>query len=344
MTESNDHQENTTTDSVTMQGNTHSRTSLGFTRILLIGLGLGAFGLCLFVAGAFAWQTFVGSATEEVVPGLVIETAEDPETDHASDSEFTGILAELNDDHIAEDAHPLDPFLKVAELGRKKLLEEVRDYTALMQATVRLENGKLRDQQVMRIKIRHPNTDPEDVVPFSIYSRFISPASLAGQEAIWVDGWHEGNLVGHPPGILNLRSFYLDPDGKIAMNGNRHPIYEMGMAKLLDQMIDKGTRDRDAGDDVSVAVERGVKLNDRECLRITIIHPEERAPYDFHRAVIYVDVENEWPIGYEAYAWPKSGDDEPPLIESYYYQEIEPNVGLTDFDFDTKNEAYKFPG
>ncbi len=314
-------------------------------RWVLVCCAVAIIGVSLLVAGAFAWQSIMGSGESNLtVPNVVIASSN--ATDGTSSPDATslpGILGQVTEATIASAEHPLDPFLEVAKLARKQLLDDVRDYTAIMSSEVRLENGKLREPQIMQIKIRHQREEDGSKIPFSIYSKFLSPPSVAGQEVIWVENANDGNLIAHPPGLLNWTRAKLDPNGSIAMSGNRHPIYEMGMARLFDQMLTKGTRDRESKD-CEIRVQRDAEVNGRKCLRLTILHEQNQPPFDFYQAIIYVDIEHAWPIGYEAFDWPTEPGGEPLLIERYFYSEIEINKGFDDHDFDPDNEEYNFPG
>lgn len=237
--------------------------------------------------------------------------------------------------------HPLDPVLAVAAEGLKKMQAEVQDYTALLVKQERV-NGKLLEEEFMRTKVRHARPDETPAVPKSFYLRFEKPGSKIGQEVIWVDGENEGKLIAHPPGLQNLMTLRLDPDGWLAMQGNRYPITELGMETLVMRMLEKGAHDR-AHDECEVDVQRGIEVDGRPCTRVTITHPEEREHFEFHQARIYIDDELDLPIGYEGYLWPEQPGGEPVLLERYFYRDLKTNVGLTDLDFDPENPAYKFP-
>ncbi len=316
----------------------------GWARKILLILVVGILSLSLTVAFALIWQFYF--LTENNDPKFagptIISSASGAETKTNNNAPLPGILADINDAAFAEAEHKLDPLLKVARAAQAKLLTEVADYSAIMSNEVRLDNGKLREPQIMQIKVRHPREEGTDSIPFSLYTCFLKPASMAGQEAIWVAGRNDGNLIAHPAGLLNWKRFTLEPTGSLAMNGNRYPIFEIGMERLLEQIIAKGERDRQAGD-CEIEIDSNVEVNGRQCLKLTITHPERREPYDFHRAIIYVDLERQWPIGYEGFDWPQEAGGEPVLIERYFYSEIQANLGLTDADFDPDNPAYKYP-
>jgi outer membrane lipoprotein-sorting protein len=56
-------------------------------------------------------------------------------------------------------------------------------------------------------------------------------------------------------------------------------------------------------------------------------------------------IDNEWnvPVRYIAFGFPEEGQDEPPLLEEYQYENFEFNTGLTDEDFSPENPDYDFP-
>jgi hypothetical protein len=234
--------------------------------------------------------------------------------------------------------------MQVAYRARELIASSLHDYSAVLINDVRLENGKLRGEQYVQCKVRHERIDGSGkTVPLSIYTCFLKPASLQGQEAIWVKGHHSNQLVAHPAGLLNLTRVWLAPDGAIAMRGNRYPMWDLGIDSLLGKIIEKGERDLKE-DGCEVRLDLHASINGRRCVLIEVKHPEERAPFDFHIARIYVDLEEQLPVAYEGYLWPKEPGGEPPLLERYVYQQIVRNPGLTDLDFDPDNPAYNYPG
>lgn len=223
---------------------------------------------------------------------------------------------------------------------------EVNDYTAILVKRQRI-NGEISPTTYMGAKIRCPRRDESGVeTPFSIYMRFMKPNKVAGREVIWVDGkddnkaWvHEG--AGAP--LLRLKSFLLDPTSPLMMRGQREPVYEAGLENLIIKLIEKGERDRAAGTCV-VNYTDGATINKRSCSIIELIHEDQRAPYEFHKAQVFIDDELGLPIRFAAYDWPSAPGEEPELIEEYTYVNIKVNVGLKDSDFDPRNPAYKFKG
>ena len=238
-------------------------------------------------------------------------------------------------------AHPLDPALEVAQLGLERRAG-ISDYTARIIKRERIGND-IKGPEVIEAKIRRRRTlDDGTSIPFAVYLKFVQPRGVAGREVIWAEGQNDGNLVAHETGLLNLVTLRLDPDGSLAMNGNRYPITEIGFDTLITRMMEKGNRDRRLGP-CRVEVDRWSVLGGRPCTSITIVHDDHHPEFDFHRATIVIDDELNLPVKYAAYDWPAEAGGEPLLLEEYTYLDIRLDVGLTDLDFDPANPAYAYP-
>ena len=249
---------------------------------------------------------------------------------------FTDRLFEKSD---KEPDHELDPALEVARLGLEKLRADVSDYKALMVKQERL-NKELLDEEFMQVKVRHGNADQD--VNKAFYVRHVKPASMAGQEAIWVENQNDGKLIGHGSGLQKLITVNLKPDSWLAMRGNRYPITELGIETLLIRMIEKGEKSRKHEAACQVDYSRDLKINGNPATKITITHPEKHRDLEFHVAKIYIDDKLQLPVGYEGYTWPEKEGGEPLLIERYFYQDLEINPGLTELDFDPQNPEYEY--
>lgn len=241
----------------------------------------------------------------------------------------------------AEASHPIDPALKIAFESLEHSQTQVWDYTALLTKRCRVK-GELGDYQQAMVKIRNRRVNGGRVaVPMSVYMKFLKPDSVEGREIIWVEGRNNGQLVAHDVGLKKLFRVSLDPNGSLAMRGNRYPITEIGMEKLVQQMIEKGQRDRQHGE-CQVDFFRGAKVDARSCRMVQILHPLKRPHFDFHRAQVFFDDELKLPVRYASWSWPTESNGEPPLEEEYTYTKVKINVGLTDRDFDPDNAEYDF--
>lgn len=250
---------------------------------------------------------------------------------------ITPALDLSNNDAVA---HPLDRAIELANTGLNNIRGNIADYTAILVKRERVDN-RLSEPNYMRIKIRNPRKTASQQVPFSIYMKFIKPRGTAGREVIWVDGKNNNNLIAHETGaLLRFRNFHLQPDGMLAMRGNRYPIYDAGLENLTLKLIEKAERDRAAGK-CEVNYTEGAMINKRRCTVIEVIHKEKKAPYEFHLAKVYIDDELQIPIRFASYDWPTQGAA-PQLMEEYTYINVKLNVGLTDQDFSISNTAYNF--
>lgn len=255
-----------------------------------------------------------------------------------------GITDLLNEHPIDRAVHPLDPLLLVAQRGLDLLRGSLRDYTAVLERQERV-GQQLMPAETIVIKIRQALTAEQNngqAVARAIYTRHEAPSSLQGQEAIYVAGENDGNVVAHTTGLLNIRRFYLPPTGFLAMRGNRYPMTEAGFEVLIERMLERGRRDRDFGP-CEVRVDRQATVNGRACTVFEIVHPQPEGPYDFHIAQIAIDDQLNLPIHYASYTWPTEPGGKPELLERYTYTDIVINPGLPTETFRPDNPAYQFP-
>ena len=233
--------------------------------------------------------------------------------------------------------HPLMPVIRWAERERPNIVA-IKDYTATMQKQENI-GGEAQEAQVMEIKVRHE--------PFSVYIKFGYPRRLLGQQAIYVRGQNDNKLIGHGVGLeRKFGTQKLDPEGFLAMRGNKYPITEMGILNLVDKLLEVGYKDSKFGE-CEVTYTEGVSIpgkdSVRACTMIQVVHPIPRQNFIFHIARIFVDKELNLPIRYESYDWPRKEGETPQILEAYTYLNLQLNVGLTDADFDYTNPAYNYP-
>lgn len=233
--------------------------------------------------------------------------------------------------------HPLAPALRWAYQGLEEI-NRIQDYSATVVKRERIA-GKLGDHQYMFAKVRQK--------PFSVYLYFLDPPGSKGQEGqevIYVEGQNNGKLQAHlPPGLKNklIGTVSLDPTSALAMQGQRYPITELGVATLVRRLVEVGEHDSQFGE-CEVNFLQGTKINGRPCTRIQVVHPTPRRNFLFHIARIYVDEEMNIPVRYESHDWPTSPGGQPELMEEYTYLNVKLNNGFTDADFDVNNPNYRF--
>ena len=229
--------------------------------------------------------------------------------------------------------HPLAPAMKTTREALELLDREYRDYSATMVKRERID-GKLSDYEYIYVKIRHK--------PFSVYTHFLKPESQKGQEAIYVAGRNDGKLQAHGVGMQSLiGTVSLDPNGSMAMKGQRYPITQAGIRNLMLKILEIGQREMEFGE-CEVKFFQGAKVEGRTCTLVELHHPKRRKEFAYALARVYVDDEYKAPVRFEGYEWGKKPGDAPVLIEEYTYTKLQFNRGFTDADFDTRNKSYKF--
>jgi len=230
--------------------------------------------------------------------------------------------------------HPLVPALQFAKAGLAKLDSRIKDYSCTLIKRERI-GGTLNDYEYIFIKVRHH--------PFSVYMYFLGPAAIKGRECIFVAGRNNGKLIAHEgQGFkAKLGVFRLDPQGMLAMRGQRYPITEVGIRTLTARLIQVAEHDSRYGE-CEVKWFKGTKVDNRSCTCIQVTHPVPRKEFRFHVARVFIDDELQFPIRYESYQWPSHPGGPPLLDEEYTYVNMKVNNGFTDADFQERNPSYRF--
>ncbi|MCD0461186.1 DUF1571 domain-containing protein [Roseiconus lacunae] len=237
----------------------------------------------------------------------------------------------------------LDTALSHARQSLDLCRENVTDYTALLVKRERI-GDTLGPHEYMSAKIRCRKVNNGQLTqPLSVYLSFLKPSTVKGREVIYVEGQNNGNIIAHEGGFKGkfLPTVQLSPTGALAMRGQRYPMTEIGVENLLVKLIERGEQARQLPD-VQADMRRGIKINNRPCMLLTVTQPSRRPDLMFYQAKVYMDEALKLPIRYVAYDWPKPGQSELEVLEEYNYLNLKVNVGLTDKDFDPNNSSYGF--
>ncbi len=238
--------------------------------------------------------------------------------------------------------HPIDQAIEFARENLARFQERVMDYSATMIKQELIET-ELFPRTTMSTWVRNPRKQKDGTrIPLSVYLRYEDPPVQRGREVIWVDGENEGKIIAHEAGLLGFKRLALKPTGILAMIGNRYPVTEMGIERLLEKMIARGKRDRQFGN-CEVQFLPDVPLGKLRGARVVIVHPERSENHEFFRAEIELETSNFAYLRYSAYDWPAEAGQPAPLLEEYIYQDVKLNPGLADSAFDPDNPDYNYP-
>jgi len=219
---------------------------------------------------------------------------------------------------LAEDRADLESRLRVAEQS----MAGVDNYTAIFHRIERV-NGKLVPEETTLLKFKRP---------FKVYMRWISP--LKGQESLYVEGANNNKIRARGGGVAKIMAINLDPNGSLAMENSRHPITEAGLENLI-KKIGMNVRKGLAAGELTSRDHGEQTVYGRKVREIEGILPKDPAKgYYCYRCIVDLDAKTGIPVKTQIFDW----DDQ--LVESYGYENLNLNAGLTDHDFDPKNPEY----
>ncbi len=210
-------------------------------------------------------------------------------------------------------------------------ISQVRDYECDFIKQERV-SGSLLKPQVIRMKAR--------TNPHCIYFSFQTVHK--GREAIYHPARfsekiiaHEGGWKGYVAGTL-----HLDPQGRMAMSDNRHPVSQAGLDKMVTRIYENWHRHLQPQH--IEKIERGVVMENRSTTFVQTRHGRKEDEFEYHIVQLYFDDEHRLPVRFVGYDWPHRVGEAPPLVEDYRFRNLKLNIGLSDRDFDPKNPAYAF--
>jgi len=238
--------------------------------------------------------------------------------------------------------HPLVPAMQLASESYAFLRNNVSDYACRIVKQERID-GRLKPMEFMDAKVRHRKIiNGRQVQRPSIYLHFLKPSEMVDREVLWVEGTNGGKMVVRRGGTrFEYLTLDLDPAGDAALQYSRYPASESGMIDMVRKLVDVGTADMQYGE-CDVQIFNNVKVDNRPCKCVQVVHPRRRSVFLFHIVRIFIAKDVPIPVRYEAYDWPISDSQESPLIEEYTFQDIRLNVGFSDAEFQRNYQEYKF--
>jgi hypothetical protein len=238
---------------------------------------------------------------------------------------------------VPDKDHPLLPAIAMAKTGLAHINKDIKDYSCILVKQERVD-GELLPKQYIYMKVRHE--------PLSVYMYFHRPSDVKGRECLYVQGMNDSKLTAHEgSSSLIPMTVDLDPNGFLAMRGQRYPITEVGIKNLTALLVEVAENDL-KHDECEVTFKQGgltlKKGEKRPCTIIEVNHPVPRKHFRYHIARIAIDDEMQVPVYYAAYLWPTKPGGKPVLDETYTYTKLKLNQGFTDKDFDRENPDYNF--
>lgn len=196
--------------------------------------------------------------------------------------------------------------------------EKVGDYSCILHRTDRVD-GELKEHESVIFKYKRPQ-------------RFYMKWPKDGIEAIYAEGKYGNKMVIHGGLLFRFVSIAVRPEA--ALKYNRHTMLEADIGHILKVMefnYHRSLQNKDA----DITVEGEELLGDRKTWRVKAVFPPDRGYYG-HIVNLNIDKELVLPVRIEVYGWKQE------LLESYYYENLRLNVGLTEEDFDPQNKRYSF--
>jgi hypothetical protein len=224
--------------------------------------------------------------------------------------------------------HPLAPTIRTLQGVLANIDQNITDYACTFKKQERVD-GELNDPQTMFMKVRNQ--------PFSVYMFFLAPADTQGREVLFVAGENEGKMVVRETGLKRMMGkMNIDPNGALAMRGQKYPITNVGIRNLTAKVLAVAEADAKF-QECKVDVNPAVKFGDRMATMVQVTHPQPRPNFHAHVWRIFLDNELKVPIHYDSFQWPDAPGQAPPPESSYTYANLKVNNGFAARDFSADN-------
>ena len=309
---------------------------------LISGLALGVLWLTFHARPAGAGHEL----SAKTAPQLQVSS---PAVGSAAEAAGSNGLSTLPPEEINRRMHTVIHSSKLAlqlhvallEVGMHRM-QRFPDYSATFLKQERVAGSDVQEVQSIQLKLRHK--------PYSIYMKWLEGGDV-GRELLFVEGQYDERMQVRLGGIkARLPLLKLDPTERMAMAESRHPVTEMGLLQLADQILKYRKRDLTLKEGLRWEMLPEQKFMDRACDCWVVEYDSREVEPVYRKSITYVDKELALPICVRNFGWPEEategGDvaalDEATLIEYYGYTDIKFEGRLTEIDFDKGNADYKF--
>jgi hypothetical protein len=214
----------------------------------------------------------------------------------------------------------VDPFALLFQMPTR--YQDIDNYTSTFLIQERVDS-KLQPESLITLKFKKP---------FMVYLKWIG-GPKKGREVLYVTGQNDNELLVRTNKWYDVFVGSLDPHSALAMDGNRHPITEIGLGHLIEMLVTNFRSAKDKGE-VQIQPVTSEAIFDRPAYKIEAAFPFSKYYKDASRITLYIDKEHQLPIYITIF------DEANQLVERYGYKDLRLNIGLTEKDF--AKEAYNF--
>lgn len=191
--------------------------------------------------------------------------------------------------------------------------EKITDYSCTFHKKEAVDGEIIKSKSELKVK-----------KPFSVFYKE-SEGINKDVACVYIEGKNDNKLATRNSGMLGLMTVNLDPNGSIAMRGNRHPITHLGIGYILSSALKDITQAQKNKD--AVFTYEGVQMvYGRKAHQVKTVYPENKGYYA-HIVQLFYDDETGLPLKITMFDWKKS------FIEEYGYENLKTNVGLSEKDF-----------
>jgi outer membrane lipoprotein-sorting protein len=208
--------------------------------------------------------------------------------------------------------------------GMAPAYARVQDYTATFIKQERVKGEVLPEE---KIQYKFKKT-------FMVYMKWL-PGPHEGREALYVQGRNSNKVVGHEGGFIGFVTVNMVPTGSMAMKGNRHPITDSGIGRLIEIIMADIKIASDRGfKDAKVALAGEENVAGRKAWHIAA----QTTGNGYYAGKLDVWVDKEYGLPVKVKVFGINGE----FLESYTYTDLKLNPGLKDVEFDRDYKDYKF--
>ena len=174
--------------------------------------------------------------------------------------------------------------------------------------------------------------------PFSVAMRWVKNAPM-GDRVLYVHGKYNDNMLVKPKGALIIftrgKSVLRNPKHKDVMANTLKPVTDFGFRRAMESLL-KVYEVARSRDECKISFLRYRNVGGRKAMKLQRVLPASK-DYPGKTTTWYLDIEDLILLGLETTDW----DDR--LVCSYFYENVELNVGLSDKDFTPEANGMVYP-